>query len=161
MGCFEQNHKPCAAAFYPRTGAALPASWLFRAWAMRICAVTACQKGFDEPMNGKASSPCPCRSFRRKNRPVLTAGYDWKFGRTSALSSFPGIFSGLFDKLIDDFCFAMEIYGSACRISWISMRKREKRESEAAGNSILSVMLFALRCCLSRRLSIGNQIIDL
>ena len=109
-------------------------------------------KRLDEPMNEKVSSPCPCSSFQRKNRPVLTAGYDWKFGRTSALSSFPGIFNGLFDKLIDDFCFAMEICGSACpacRISWISMRKREKRESEAAGSSVLPVMLFALFSLLS------------
>ena len=103
-------------------------------------------------MNGKAISPCPCSSFQRKNRPVLTAGYEWKFGRTSALSSFPRFFNRLFDKLIDDFCFVMEICGSACpvnRISWISMRKREKRESEAAGSSILSVMLFALFSLLS------------
>ena len=147
MGCFEQSHKPCAAAFYPRTGAALPASLAFSSMGQCVYARSQLVKRLDEPMNGKASSSCPCSSFQHKNRPVLTAGYDWKFGRTSALSSFPGIFNGLFDKLIDHFCFAMESCGSACpacRISWISMRKRKKRESEAAGNSILSVMLFAL-----------------
>ena len=147
MECLEQSHKPCAAAFYPRTSAALLASLAFSSMGQCVYARSQLVKRLDEPMNEKVSSPCPCSSFRRKNRPVLTAGYDWKFGRTSALSSFPGIFNGLFDKLIDDFCFAMEIYGSACpvsRISWISMRKREKRESEAAGSSVLPVMLFAL-----------------
>ena len=77
---------------------------------MHICAIFACQKGFDEP--------------------------------------------------IDHFCFAMEICGSACpvsRISWISMRKRDKRESEAAGSSVLSVMLFVLLSLTSTFHKVSNN----
>ena len=102
-------------------------------------------KRLDEPMNGKASPALLLFPAQKSSR--THPGYDWKFGRTSALSSFPRFSNGLFDKLIDHFCFAMEICGSACpvsRISWISIGKREKRESDASGGSVLSVMLFVL-----------------